>query len=85
MTKRLFHASLVFALVLSSGCLFSRKSGAPKESSSISGEVEANFKRRWVDRRTAELVAQRTPADAALAQATREFGEKYEFGRGSKP
>lgn len=85
MTTRLIHTSLVLLLILSSGCLFSRKSGAPKESSSISGEVEANFKRRWIERRTAELVAQRSPADAAVAQATREFGEKYEFGRGSKP
>lgn len=81
MIKRLLPSCLVLTLFFSSGCLFSKKSGTPRESSQIAGEVEESFKRRWIEKRAAELVAQRAPADAAQAQAAREFGEKFEFRR----
>lgn len=79
MTKRLLPSCLVLTLLLSSGCLTSKKSNTPRESSQIAGEMEATFRRRWIEKRTGELVAQRTPADAAQAQATREFDEKFDF------
>lgn len=84
MTKRLLPSCLVLTLLLASGCLFSKKSGTPRESSQIAGEMEENFKRRWIEKRASELVAQRTPADAAQAQATREFDEKFDFKPAAK-
>lgn len=81
MIKRLLPSCLILTLFFSSGCLFSKKTGTPRESSQIAGEMEDSFKRRWIEKRTAELVAQRTPADSAQTQAIREFGEKFEFRR----
>lgn len=79
MIKRLLPALLASLLVLSSGCLFSKKSKRPKESSAIAGEVEESFRRRWVDRRTGELMAQGVAADVARTQAENEFRERYDF------
>lgn len=79
MTKRLLPALLALLLVFSSGCVFSKKPKRPKESSAIAGEVEESFRRRWVDRRTGELMAQGTAADVARTRAETEFRERYDF------
>lgn len=79
MTKAIFTATVAVTLLLSTGCVFSRKANRPKESSAISSEVEATFRQRWVDKRAAELTAQGTAAAAAHAQAEREFAERYSF------
>jgi hypothetical protein len=84
MTKPLLLTCLAFVLTFSSGCLFSRKSGKPKESSAIAGEVEESLKKRWMDKRVAELTAQGTAAEAARTQAAQEFGEKYAFTSAAK-
>jgi hypothetical protein len=84
MTKRLTLSCLVFAMVFSSGCLFSRKSAKTKESSTWAGEVEETFKRRWIDKRIAELSAQGIGPEPARAQATREFDEKFAFAEREK-
>lgn len=79
MTKLLLVALAAATLALSTGCLFSKKK--PKESSAIAGEVEETFRRRWLDKRVAELVAQGTAADAARLQADTEFQERYSFAK----
>ncbi len=79
--KKVFPVATLIALMpLAGGCsLFSKKARA-KESTAIAGEVEATFRQRWVDKRAGELVAQGVAADAARAQAGREFDERYQFG-----
>lgn len=77
MTKLLLLSCLTLALA--PGCMFSKKTAMPKESSAIASEVEESFRKRWTERRAAELVAQGTAADAARSQAEGEFRERYEF------
>ena len=79
MTKRLLLPTLTIAIVLSGGCLFSKKTAQPKEPATMAGEVEASLKQRWIDKRSAELVALGVAADAARAQAAEEFRVKYSF------
>jgi hypothetical protein len=67
------------AALLTGGCLFSKKSSTPKENPAIAGSVEETFKVRWVEKRTAELVAQGKTAEAARAQAVAEFQERFAF------
>ena len=83
MTHRPLLASLALATVLTSGCLFSKKS-APKENTAPAAETEQIFMQRSVDKRAAELVAQGLTADAARAQATTEFKERYGFNSAAK-
>ena len=63
-----------------SGCshipFFGKKTvqpGPPKEGRHVATDTERDFKVRWVDRRSAELVSQGMPAEGARAQATAEF------------
>jgi outer membrane murein-binding lipoprotein Lpp len=84
MTKLIVNATLVAALLLSAGCLFSKKKTSAKESTAISSDVEAIFHQRWVDKRTAELTAAGTPAAAARTQAEQEFRERYQFDQRPK-
>ena len=80
MTKPLLISSLVlFSFTFSTGCAFSKKAGRAKESNAIASEVEETYRKRWVDKRVGELVAQGVAADAARAQAENEFTEKYGF------
>ncbi len=65
-------------LLLTSGCLFSRRS-APKDNGPITTEVQETFRKRWVDKRTAELATQGIAADAARTQAETEFRARYDF------
>ena len=77
-----FSLSLCIAVLCSSsGCLFSKKERRPKESSTISADVEENFRKRWVEKRSAELTAQGTAADVAQTRAESEFRERYGFTR----
>ena len=84
MTKPLLHAALVAMLLLSTGCLFSKKSDRPKESSAISSEVEETFRKRWIEKRIADLVAAGTPTDAARPLAEQEFRDRYGFNQSGK-
>ena len=79
MTQRPSLTLLALAFLLTTGCLSSKKSSAPKENSAIAGSVEEGFKLRWIDKRAAELVTQGKTADAARTQATDEFRERYAF------
>lgn len=84
MTKRLLLCFLAIAVALSTGCLFSKKSRKPKESSAIATEVETEFRQRWVAKRVSELTAQGFAAAAAQQQATQEFNEKFKFAKPGK-
>lgn len=84
MTKHLLLFVLATSTLLSSGCVFSKKTPRVKESSAISAEVEESFRQRWVDKRVAELTAQGTAADAARTQAETEFRERFGFTRAAQ-
>jgi hypothetical protein len=83
------RTSLVLALTLaalaSGGCshipfIGKRKAhaaGEEKHSKHLATEVEKEFFDRWVEQRSAQLVSQGQPQDAARAQAVQEFKQKY--------
>lgn len=79
MTQRLLLAALGLSVLLSTGCLFSKKTPKSTENPSIPGSVEESLKVRWVEKRAAELVAQGKTAEAARVQASAEFAEKYGY------
>jgi hypothetical protein len=79
MIQRLSLLCLALTALFTTGCLFSKKSSAPKENPAIAGSVEETFKVRWLEKRTAELVAQGKAADVARTQATDEFRERFAF------
>ncbi len=81
MTKHLLLPALAAFLVLSSGCFFSKKKPAAKESTAIAADVEESFRKRWVEKRAGEIAAQGTAAEAARTQAETEFRERYVFTR----
>ena len=85
MIKAFLFTLCIASLCWSSGCLFSKKGTRAKESSAISADVEESFRRRWVDKRAAELTTQDTAADVARTKAEAEFRERYGFtGAGKK-
>ena len=79
-SKRFSLSALCLGLVVlaaSSGCLHGKKNAKPKESWAIATEMEADFKRRFVDKRAAELTARGVAPEAAQAQANEEFRARY--------
>lgn len=77
MIQRLLLSCL--AVLLAGGCsLFKRQ---PKDNTPITAEVQETFRKRWVDKRVADLVAAGTAADAARAQAEKEFAATYDFSQ----
>lgn len=76
-----FSCYLCITALCFSGCLFSKKGSRTKENSAIAAEVEESFRRRWIEKRAAELTAQGTTPDAARTRADAEFRERYEFTR----
>jgi hypothetical protein len=86
MTQRLLLSCLAASLLTATGCslLSKKKSDQPKDKGAIVSDVEESLRRRWVERRTAELAASGLAADAAQAQATREFREKFEYTGAAK-
>lgn len=81
MIKAFLCSVSVTVLCFSSGCLFSKKADRPKESSTIAADVEESFRKRWVDKRAAEIAAAGTVGDPARAQAESEFRERFGFTR----
>jgi hypothetical protein len=80
--KRLVPLILAAALLANAGChMFSKKKhpATPKESLTVATDVEKDFMHRWIEKRTAELVAQGEPSLAAQLQATSEFKAKYRY------
>ena len=80
--KRLVPLTLAAVLLASSGChMFSKKkkSDVPKEGPAVATDVEKDFMHRWIDKRTADLVAQGSSPAAAKAQAEAEFKARYNY------
>ncbi len=72
-------ASLLIVTLAFCGCFHSKKTAKPKESPAIATEMEQDFMQRYVEKRTAELVAQgATPMDAH-AQAIADFKARYGY------
>ena len=84
MIQRLFLTCLSLTALLTSGCLFSKKSSKPKDDTAISSSVEESFRVRWIDKRVAELVAKGSTPEAARTQAASEFSERYAFTGGAQ-
>lgn len=87
--KRHVPLILAAALLSNASChhFWSKKPSTPKESSKVASEVEKDFMRRWIDKRTSDLVAAGTPAATAHDQATAEFKDKFGYtdaARGTK-
>jgi hypothetical protein len=80
--KRIVPLALAAMLLASSGChMFSSKKNpaAPKESKTVAADVEKDFMHRWIDKRTADLVAQGRTPDAARGQAVAEFKATFAY------
>lgn len=67
---------LLFLVPILSGCTGWRKKAPEKP---VTTQVEENFKRRWVEKRSAEIVGEGVPQDEARRRALVEFREKYEY------
>ncbi len=81
-TQRPVLTLLVTLAAFTSGCSHFKKS-APVDTS-IAGQTDADFKTRWMEKRTGELVAQGQTATAARTQAAAEFAERYAFTNAGK-
>jgi hypothetical protein len=80
--KRLVPIALAAALLAACGChMFSSKKNpaAPKESKTVAADVEKEFMQRWIDKRTADLVAQGKDQPVARAQAVAEFKVTFAY------
>ena len=85
-THRPLPAFLLLAAALAAGgcSLLSRKPAEPKENPSLAGQTEDVLRRRWIERRSAELAAQGVAADAARTQAAAEFPAKFPYTGGAR-
>ncbi|MDP3071213.1 MAG: hypothetical protein Q8N18_13065 [Opitutaceae bacterium] len=81
MLRLLLLPALILLAVASHGCFFSKKAPRAKETTAIAADVEESFRKRWVDKRAAELAAQGAVAEAARTQAETEFRDRYGFTR----
>jgi hypothetical protein len=70
------------ALLTCSAChMFSSKKNpaAPKDSKTVAIDVEKDFMRRWIDKRTGDLEAQGRAPDVAHAQAVADFKAQFVY------
>ncbi len=84
MNKPLTLSVLLVFAAASSGCTLFRKSDRPKESSAIASDVEETFRRRWMDQRVGQIVAQGATPESARIQAETEFRERFAFAASAK-
>jgi hypothetical protein len=84
MTKHLLMLALTVVVFQTTGCFFSKKAKLAKENPAISADVEESFRRRWVDKRVAELAAAGTAAETAKSQAETEFRDRFGFTRAAQ-
>lgn len=82
--NRVIFTLLSATVLLSSGCLFSKKTKKPKENTAIAADTDENFRQRFLDRRVADLTATGMSADAARAQAAEEFKTRYGYTSAAK-
>lgn len=82
--KRLVPLALAAIMLAGPGChLFSKKRNpvAPKESPYLATDTEQDFMRRWIDKRTTDLVAKGMSPDDAHAQAVADYKVTYAYTR----
>jgi hypothetical protein len=80
--KRFVPLALAGVLLAGPAChMFSSKKNpaAPKESKTVAVDVEKDFMHRWIDKRTADLVAAGKTPDEARAQAVAEYKVTYSY------
>jgi len=80
--KRLVPLTLAAVLLACSGChMFSKKKppATPKLNPNVATDVEKDFMKRWIEKRTADLVAQGNSPVASRAQAEAEFKATYNY------
>jgi hypothetical protein len=77
--KRLLPLCLLLPILLLPGCW--HRKNKPKVITAVATDVEEGFKQRWMERRTAELVAQGQRVDIARQQALDEFRARYPYVR----
>jgi len=75
--KRPLLILLILPLALFAGCSHAKKK--PKENSAIASEVEENLRQRFIEKRSAELMAQGMRADLARQQAIDEFRVRFGY------
>jgi hypothetical protein len=75
--KRPLLFLLLPPLALLAGCKHNPKK--PKENPAIATEVEEGFKQRFVEKRSAELVALGMRVDLARQQAIDEYRDRYGY------
>ncbi len=84
MTNPLTFTVLLVLAAATAGCTLFKKSDRPKESSAIASDVEETFRRRWMEQRVGQIVAQGATPDAARVQAEAEFRERFAFAGSAK-
>ncbi|MDB6170521.1 MAG: hypothetical protein JWM88_3385 [Verrucomicrobia bacterium] len=77
--KRLLIFLLILSTALFAGCKHFRKNRKPKETTAVATDVEETLRQRWMEKRTAELVAQGLRVDIARQQAIDEFQARYSY------
>jgi hypothetical protein len=80
--KRSLIFLLLLPLALLAGCEHSKKPKKPKdpaEDPAVATEIEESFKQRWVEKRSAELIALGERPDLARQQALDEFKLHYGY------
>ena len=83
MKRRLFFALLV-AVPFLTGCSLLKRNPKPKENPAIAADTDENFRLRFVEKRTSELVAGGVAPQAARTQATEEFKVRYGYTSSAK-
>lgn len=78
-----FNRTVLLVLVVASlglaGCNILKRDKKPKENKAIAGQVEEEFKQRWIEKRGAELMARGISPDIARGQAIEEFRLNYGY------
>lgn len=82
--RTLLSVLAMVVLTSANGCSLFKKSKKPKENPAIAAETEGDFRQRWIEHRTAELIAQGTAADAARQSAATEFRDAFPYIRDGK-
>ena len=76
--KRLLPAALCLLIICLAASLQDKPKTRPAdESPAVATSVEKDFKVRWVEKRSSDLIGQGVSADAAHAQAVSEFDSKF--------
>jgi hypothetical protein len=82
--KRFVLLPLAALVLTATGChifTWKKKAATPKPSTAYATEVEKDFMHRWIEKRTADLVAQGRGAAEARDQAVADYRRTYSYTR----